>query len=91
MEGAIIMLDKFLHFILKQRLLVILGSIVLLAAGTIAWKNLPIDAFPDVTSQQVMSREADNLPHRGRHGGAAGCQTGAIPLQDGSFSSYCHI
>jgi len=48
------MLDNFLHFILKQRLLVILGSIVLLAAGFIAWKNLPIDAFPDVTNEQVM-------------------------------------
>lgn len=48
------MLDNFLHFILKQRLLVILGSIILLAAGVIAWKNLPIDAFPDVTNQQVM-------------------------------------
>lgn len=39
---------------LKHRLLVILGSIVLLAAGIFAWKNLPIDAFPDVTNQQVM-------------------------------------
>ncbi len=48
------MLDKFIHFVLKQRLLVILGSILLLAAGIIAWKNLPIDAFPDVTNEQVM-------------------------------------
>jgi len=48
------MLDRFLHFILNQRLLVILGSIVLLGAGIIAWKNLPIDAFPDVTNEQVM-------------------------------------
>ncbi|MHC4122848.1 MAG: efflux RND transporter permease subunit [Planctomycetota bacterium] len=48
------MLDNFLHFILKQRLLVILGSIVLLTAGIIAWKNLPIDAFPDVTNEQIM-------------------------------------
>jgi cobalt-zinc-cadmium resistance protein CzcA len=48
------MLDNFLHFILKQRLLVILGSILLLVAGIIAWKNLPIDAFPDVTNEQVM-------------------------------------
>src|SRR4030043_747649 len=48
------MLDNFLHFILKQRLLVILGSIMLLVAGFLAWKNLPIDAFPDVTNQQVM-------------------------------------
>ena len=48
------MLDNFLHFILKQRLLVIFGSLVLLVAGIFAWKNLPIDAFPDVTNQQVM-------------------------------------
>jgi cobalt-zinc-cadmium resistance protein CzcA len=48
------MLDNFLHFILKQRLLVIFGSVVLLTAGFIAWKNLPIDAFPDVTNEQVM-------------------------------------
>ncbi len=56
------MLDHFLHYILKQRLLVILGSIALLAAGTIAWKNLPIDAMPDVTNQQVMIlTEAEGL------------------------------
>ncbi len=48
------MLDSFLHFVLKQRLLVILGSVILLAAGVIAWRNSPIDAFPDVTNQQVM-------------------------------------
>ncbi|MBU1718760.1 MAG: CusA/CzcA family heavy metal efflux RND transporter [Bacteroidetes bacterium] len=48
------MLDNFLHFILKQKLLIILGSVILLVAGVIAWKNLPIDAFPDVTNQQVM-------------------------------------
>ena len=48
------MLDNFLHFILKQRLLVILGSCILLTAGIITWNNLPIDAFPDVTNQQVM-------------------------------------
>jgi len=48
------MLDNFLHFILKQKLLVILGGVILLGAGVIAWQNLPIDAFPDVTNQQVM-------------------------------------
>jgi len=48
------MLDNFLHFVLKQRLLVILGGVILLAAGGVAWQNLPIDAFPDVTNQQVM-------------------------------------
>ena len=48
------MLDKLLYFILHQRLLVAMGAIVLLGAGLVAWNQLPIDAFPDVTSQQVM-------------------------------------
>ena len=48
------MLDKLLHFVLHQRLLVVLVAIVLLGAGIVAWTHLPIDAFPDVTNQQVM-------------------------------------
>jgi len=48
------MLEKSLHFILHQRLLVLLAAVVLLAAGLVAWNHLPIDAFPDVTNQQVM-------------------------------------
>lgn len=48
------MLDKLLHFILHQRLLVVLAAIALLGAGIVAWIHLPIDAFPDVTNQQVM-------------------------------------
>ncbi|MHC4396196.1 MAG: efflux RND transporter permease subunit [Planctomycetota bacterium] len=48
------MLDKLLSFILQQRLLIILGGVIFLGAGIVAWSNLPIDAFPDVTNQQVM-------------------------------------
>jgi cobalt-zinc-cadmium resistance protein CzcA len=48
------MLDKLLNFILHQRLLVILMSILLLGVGIFAWYNLPVDAFPDVTNQQVV-------------------------------------
>ena len=48
------MLDKLLHFILHQRLLIILAAILLLGAGAIAFNHLPVDAFPDVTNQQVM-------------------------------------
>jgi len=48
------MLDKLIHFVLHQRLLVIVGAVVLIAAGVFAWKVLPIDAFPDVTNVQVM-------------------------------------
>ena len=53
-KGAETMFDKLLHFILHQRLFIVLVSIILLAAGIIAWTHLPIDAFPDVTNQQVM-------------------------------------
>lgn len=56
------MLDSLLHFVLKQRLLILLGGLGLLAAGILAWHNLPIDAFPDVTNQQVMVlTEAEGL------------------------------
>lgn len=48
------MLDQLLQIVLKQKVLVILGAIVLLGAGIFAWQKLPIDAFPDVTNVQVM-------------------------------------
>mgnify|MGYP002640354098 FL=1 len=48
------MFDKLMRFMLHQRLLVILGTLLLAGAGLFAWKTLPIDAFPDVTNVQVM-------------------------------------
>ena len=48
------MLDHLLQFVLKQKMLMILGAVVLLGAGILAWQKLPIDAFPDVTNVQVM-------------------------------------
>jgi cobalt-zinc-cadmium resistance protein CzcA len=48
------MFSNILRFILSQRLLVILAAVILTAAGTVAWKYLPIDAFPDATNVQVM-------------------------------------
>ncbi|MEI7881040.1 MAG: CusA/CzcA family heavy metal efflux RND transporter [bacterium] len=48
------MFDKFIRVILHQRLLIILGTVLLTALGVIAWRQLPIDAFPDVTNVQVM-------------------------------------
>jgi cobalt-zinc-cadmium resistance protein CzcA len=41
-------------FLLRNRLLVLLTTGVLMAAGLYAWLHLPIDAFPDVTNTQVM-------------------------------------
>ena len=48
------MLNNFIKFILTQRLMVIMAAAALSVAGVIAWRMLPIDAFPDVTNVQVM-------------------------------------
>ncbi len=48
------MFDSFVQFLLRQRLLVLLAAAVLAGVGVLAWKTLPIDAFPDVTNDQVM-------------------------------------
>jgi cobalt-zinc-cadmium resistance protein CzcA len=48
------MFDKLIRFVLRQRLLVILGTCIVAGAGLFAWKTLPVDAFPDVTNVQVM-------------------------------------
>jgi cobalt-zinc-cadmium resistance protein CzcA len=41
-------------WLLRNRLLVLLGSAALVVVGAFAWRHLPIDAFPDVTNTQVM-------------------------------------
>jgi cobalt-zinc-cadmium resistance protein CzcA len=48
------MLNNFIKFILTQRLMVIMAAGAISVAGVIAWRMLPIDAFPDVTNVQVM-------------------------------------
>ena len=47
------MIDKFIAFALRQRLLIMVGVALLVAFGIYAFKKLPIDAFPDVTNIQV--------------------------------------
>jgi len=48
------MFTAFIKLLLSQRLLVLMVTIVLGLGGILAWKHLPIDAFPDVTNVQVM-------------------------------------
>ncbi|MFH1706891.1 MAG: efflux RND transporter permease subunit, partial [Planctomycetota bacterium] len=48
------MFDHLIRFVLKQKLLMFLGAGILLVGGVLAWRKLPIDAFPDVTNVQVM-------------------------------------
>lgn len=47
------MIDKLISFALKQRFLIIIGVLLLIAFGVYAFQKLPIDAFPDVTNIQV--------------------------------------
>ena len=45
---------KVITWLLDNRLLVLLATVLLTAGGIAAWRSLPIDAFPDVTNTQVM-------------------------------------
>ena len=47
------MLGKLIQFALTQRLLILILTLGIAAAGTLAYQKLPIDAFPDVSSTQV--------------------------------------
>jgi len=47
------MLSKLVEFSLTQRLLVIVLTLMLIGAGAMSFRELPIDAFPDVSSTQV--------------------------------------
>ena len=47
------MIKHILEFSVRQRLLVLIGTAVLVAFGVMAWQRIPIDAFPDVTTVQV--------------------------------------
>ena len=47
------MLNKLVAFSLSQRLLVALLTVLLIGAGIQSFRQLPIDAFPDVSNTQV--------------------------------------
>jgi heavy metal efflux system protein len=47
------MLSKLVEFALTQRLLVIVLTLLVIGAGISSFRDLPIDAFPDVSSTQV--------------------------------------
>ncbi|HEY4987919.1 MAG TPA: CusA/CzcA family heavy metal efflux RND transporter, partial [Bradyrhizobium sp.] len=47
------MLMRLVEFSLAHRLLVVLATLLLIGAGVYAFRELPIDAFPDVSAVQV--------------------------------------
>ncbi len=47
------MLARIIQFALTQRLLIMLGALLLAGGGWLAFQKTPIDAFPDVSTTQV--------------------------------------
>jgi heavy metal efflux system protein len=46
-------MKKLIHFALNQPLFIILGTLLFAMTGVFAFKNLSVEAFPDVTDTQV--------------------------------------
>lgn len=46
-------MKKNIDFALKNRLLIIVLGLIIMAAGYLSYKNLPVDAFPDVSPSLV--------------------------------------
>ncbi len=42
-------MNKIIDFVLRNRLLIVVLSVIMMAAGYLSYKQLPIDAFPDVS------------------------------------------
>lgn len=47
------MINPILNFSVRQRMLVILATLIMAGFGVLSVKQIPIDAFPDVTNVQV--------------------------------------
>ena len=47
------MIGRLVEFALRQSLFVWLGLAIFIGGGTIAFQNLPVEAFPDVSDTQV--------------------------------------
>jgi cobalt-zinc-cadmium resistance protein CzcA len=55
-------MNRFVEHVLGHRMMVLVGSALAVILGVVAWRHLPIDAFPDVSNQQVMIlTEAEGL------------------------------
>ena len=48
------MIRRIVDFALRQPLFVLLGLVIFIVSGLLAFRNLPVEAFPDVTDTQVV-------------------------------------
>ena len=57
------MLNRIIDFTLAYRWLVLIGILILLAGGGYALYTIPVEAFPDLTNNQVVVvTDAPSLP-----------------------------
>ena len=58
------MINQIIDFSLRQRMLVMIGAVVLVGAGYQAIRTLPVDAFPDVSPVlvQIMTESPGLAP-----------------------------
>ena len=47
------MLERIVELCMRYRLLVMVAFVTIAALGVLAWKRIPLDAFPDITPVQV--------------------------------------
>ena len=47
------MISRLVSFALRQRFLVFIGSLMLMAWGAVSFQKLPIDAYPDLSPPHV--------------------------------------
>lgn len=61
------MLNAIISFSLKNRVLVLIGSLVVMVYGAIQLGEMPVDVFPDLNRPTVaIMTEAPGLAGRGR-------------------------
>ena len=46
-------IKKIIAFSLKNKLFIFFATLLLIISGVIAFRNIPIEAFPDVTNTQI--------------------------------------
>ena len=61
------MIERIVSFALSQRFMVIVAMICLAVWGGFSFRNLPIDAYPDLSPPQVeiVSQRGRDMPERG--------------------------
>src|SRR5262244_4126475 len=47
------MIHRIVHFALRQRFLVLMATLLIIVAGIISFRRMPVDAYPDLSPPMV--------------------------------------